>query len=144
MMILILVVIGVVFIGCLFLYVRANEKESETNTRLLKDLSRKTDFIESIWKAAEKDCDTQKARIDALKGTVDTLSGLYHNECLALQRVVKEQEFMKAHQHGMDKRIAGLKREVIVTINNAPEVGPEKNKKPTVTKSLLKRAGVTQ
>lgn len=117
----ILIAFGVFVLVSVFIYAHDDRKRER---KLLERLSKRQDFTDSLLKQCERESDKGKARIDTLEGSAKKLFG--------------ELDFMRAHQHGMDKRIAGIKKEVIVTINGTVPVEPQK------PKSLLKRAGVTQ
>ena len=142
---------GVVFIGAILFVLREGQLQDDRNETRFKRIFDRQEMLEEMIAKCEKDKDKEKARIDAinkftgeLSRDLDKLSLRADDIAEENRKLSREQEFMKAHQHGMDKRIAGLKREVIVTINEPVKVTGPKTKKPTVTKSLLKRAGVTQ
>jgi hypothetical protein len=159
---------GVAFIGAAWWTVNYFEVNINDNRREhLRDTTRlegRINYCEALSKICEQESAKQKNRIEELEKRIhemvenerfikaetdlhslaseqDFLRNRIGDVVEESRKVLKEQEFMKAHQHGMDKRIAGLKREVIVTINEPPKKPATKQK---VTKSLLKRAGVTQ
>lgn len=129
-----LIIGGAAFLLAVMWAANESSKAATATTKRMETLGQRQEFIDKLLKICEGEI---KALQTKLQASIN-LNLEVHN------KLAKEQDFMRAHQHGMDKRIAGLKREVVVNVNGPlPLMAPEKpnTKKPN---SLLKRAGVTQ
>lgn len=122
-------------------------KEREADRRALGLMSKRQNAIDVIIRKCEEDRDTTNAKIADVKDLLRKLDSDFIQRIDALnviqKSITKEFDFIQARQHGMDKRIAGLKREVVVTVNGV--LPPAKsNGKGKGKASLLNRAGVAQ